>query len=101
MSIVSINYKMKDYPKSSLQQYSTVQEGVDFVNKVRKDNCEYISLTDGYGHQVIGFDKINKVYEENKDLFAGDKYCLHPDTDSNPSGGGGVCCPACRAWFCF
>lgn len=99
MSIVSINYKMKDYPKSSLQQYDNVRDGVDFVNRLRKDNCEYVSLTDGYGHQVIGFEKINKVFEANNELYRGEKYCLHPDTACAP--GGGVKCPACRAWFCY
>lgn len=99
MSIVSINFKLKSEEKSSLQQFSTVAEGVRFIQSLDQEQCEYISLTDGYGYQVVGVKNIMKVYRKNDDLYAGKKYCLHPDTDSAP--GGGVKCPACSAWFCY
>lgn len=101
MSIVSINYKLKTEPKSSLKQYDNIESGVQFINRLDMDNVEYVSLTDGYGYQAVGKEKINKVYKKNNDLYGGQKYCLHPDTDSNPSGGGGSLCPECRAWFCY
>lgn len=99
MSIVSINYKLLGEPKSSLAQFDTVLEGVRFVNSLDTTKIDYVSLTDGFGHQVIGEVQINKVYERHSDLWAGEKYCLHPETGSGH--GGGQVCKTCKAWFCY
>lgn len=101
MSIVSINFKLRTEEKSSLQQFETVREGVRFVKSLDMSNVEYVSLTDGYGNQVLGQEKIQKVYHRNDDMYAGQKYCIHMYADSNPSGGGGTLCPDCKAWFCY
>ena len=99
MSIVSINFKLKSEPKSSLKQFSTVKDAVHFVKSLKEDTIEYISLTDGHGYQVVGYGQIQVAYDRHSDLWSGDKFCIHPMTGSGH--GGGQVCNTCKAWFCY
>lgn len=97
--LVSINYKMRTDDKSSLAQYQTVQEAINFMMQLDREQIEYIGLTDGYGVQVSFFDKIIETYDKHSDLWRGEKYCLH--TNIKYPSGGGIHCKTCGAWFCY
>lgn len=98
--IVSINYKNKNDSTGLLSQHETVADAVSFIRKnIKKENIEYIGLSDGNGHQTIGYDNIISVFERNCDLWNGDKTCIHPVTGSGS--GGGLVCKSCSAWFCY
>ena len=96
--IVSINYK-KHGKVSDLSQHSTVKDAIEWFKKHSPGDFEYISLTDGNGYQIVGYESVIAVYDRNSDLYGGNPTCIHPIVHS-PSGGG-VRCDLCRAWFCY
>lgn len=95
---ISINYKFQN-DESSLSQHETMIDAIRWLQNNKKEDFEYVSLTDGKGNQVVGYSKIINTYMFSRDLYCGDEDCIHPET--KPGIGGGCHCTTCPAWACF
>lgn len=96
MTIVA--YSLVDLPDTE-RDFNNVKDAVDWMKNISRDMFNSVSLTDGKGNIVNGFDAIIDAYDQNRDLLAGDADCIHLKIHDGI--GGGCHCNTCTAWFCY